>query len=222
MIDDCKYIIRKATLDDVDFITKVIIEAEKSMTNNFGLANFFEMSENEIERYIKQILEEEVDGCEFSLSSFYVAEYEGETVSALGGWLEGYFDEMPSEILKSNLVGFVFPKDKVLKTASKADIVRALQIPREMGTYQLEYSYTRDDHRGHRLIQRLMMAHLAYAKKLNPDIKKAQLHVFENNPTIIKVHERSGFHIAKRFVSDNPKALEYYPYNVELLMERDF
>lgn len=222
MIDDCKYIIRKATLDDVDFITKVIIEAEKSMTNNFGLAKFFEMSENEIERYIKQILEEEVDGCEFSLSSFYVAEYEGETVSALGGWLEGYFDEMPSEILKSNLVGFVFPKDKVLKTASKADIVRALQIPREMGTYQLEYSYTRDDHRGHRLIQRLMMAHLAYAKKLNPDIKKAQLHVFENNPTIIKVHERSGFHIAKRFVSDNPKALEYYPYNVELLMERDF
>ena len=222
MIDDSKYIIRRATFDDIDFITKVIIEAEKSMTNNFGLANFFEMGEDEIEGYIKQILEEEVDGCEFSLSSFFVAEYEGETVSALGGWLEGYFDEMPSEILKSNLVGFVFPKDKVLKTASKADIVRALQIPREMGTYQLEYSYTRDDHRGHRLIQRMMMAHLAYAKEIKPDIKKAQLHVFENNPTIIKVHERSGFHIAKRFVSDNPKALEYYPYNVELLMERDF
>lgn len=222
MIDDSKYIIRKATLDDVDFVAKVIIEAEKSMTNNFGLANFFEMSEDEIEGYIKQILEEEVDGCEFSLSSFFIAEYEGEAVSALGGWLEGYFDEMPSEILKSNLVGFVFPRENVLKTASKADIVRALQIPREMGTYQLEYSYTRDDHRGHRLIQRLMMAHLAHAKELNPEIKKAQLHVFENNPTIIKVHERSGFHIAKRFVSDNPKALEYYPYNVELLMERDF
>lgn len=222
MIDDSKYIIRKATLDDVDFVTKVIIEAEKSMTNNFGLANFFEMSEDEIEGYIKQILEEEVDGCEFSLSSFFIAEYEGEAVSALGGWLEGYFDEMPSEILKSNLVGFVFPRENVLKTANKADIVRALQIPREMGTYQLEYSYTRDDHRGHRLIQRLMMAHLAHAKELNPEIKKAQLHVFENNPTIIKVHERSGFHIAKRFVSDNQKALEYYPYNVELLMERDF
>ena len=115
MIDDSKYIIRKATLDDVDFITKVIIEAEKSMTNNFGLANFFEMSEDEIEGYIKQILEEEIDGCEFSLSSFFVAEYDGEPVSALGGWLEGYYDEMPSEILKSNLVGFVFPKDKVLK-----------------------------------------------------------------------------------------------------------
>jgi len=222
MIDDSKYIIRKATLDDVDFVTKVIIEAEKSMTNNFGLANFFEMSEDEIEGYLKQILEEEVDGCEFSLSSFFIAEYEGEAVSALGGWLEGYFDEMPSEILKSNLVGFVFPRENVLKTANKTDIVRALQIPREMGTYQLEYSYTRDDHRGHRLIQRLMMAHLAHAKELNPEIKKAQLHVFENNPTIIKVHERSGFHIAKRFVSDNPKALEYYPYNVELLMERDF
>jgi len=221
MIDDSKYIIRKATLDDVEFVATVIIEAEKSMTNNFGLANFFELSEEDIRKYIIQILEEEVDGCEFSLSSFFVAEYDGEPVSALGGWLEGYYDDMPSALLKANLVGYVFPKENVLKTREKADIVKALQIERERGTYQLEYSYTRDDHRGHRLIQRLMMAHLAYAKELDPNVKKAQLHVFENNPTIIKVHERSGYHMAKRYVSNNPLVLGYYPYNVELLMEKE-
>lgn len=221
MIDDNKYIIRKATLDDVDFVVTVIVEAEKSMTNNLGLANFFDMTEDEIKKCLRSILEEEVDGCEFSLSSFFVAEYEGECVSALGGWLEGYYDDMPSAIIKSNLVGYVFPKEKVLQTRGKSEIVKALQIEREMGTYQLEYSYTRDDHRGHRLIQRLMMAHLSYAKEISPTVKKAQLHVFENNATIIKVHERSGYHIAKRFVSDNPLALQYYPYNVELLMEKD-
>ena len=59
MIDDNKYIIRKATLNDVEFIADVIIEAEKSMTNNFGLANFFEMTESEIRKCIIQILEEE-------------------------------------------------------------------------------------------------------------------------------------------------------------------
>ena len=207
MIDDNKYIIRKATFDDVEFIATVIIEAEKSMTNNLGLASFFELTEDEIRKYIIQILEEEVDGCEFSLSSFFVAEYDGEPVSALGGWLEGYYEEMPSALLKSNLVGFVFPKENVLKTRDKAEIVKALQIEREMGTY--------------RLIQRLMMAHLAYAKELNPNVKKAQLHVFENNSTIIKVHERSGYHIARRYISDNPMALKYYPYNVELLMEKE-
>ena len=221
MIDDSKYIIRKATLDDVDFIAMVIIEAEKSMTNNLGLANFFELSESEIKDCLINILQEEVDGCEFSLSSFYVAEYDGEPVSALGGWLEGFYDKMPSAIIKSNLVGYVFPRESVLKIRGKADIVRALQIEREMGTYQLEYSYTRDEHRGHRLIQRLMMTHLAYAKELDPYVKKAQLHVFENNKTIIKVHERSGFHIVRRYVSDNPQVLEYYPYNVELLMEKE-
>ena len=221
MIDDSNYIIRKAKFDDIEFIATVIIEAEKSMTNNFGLANFFELTEKEIKKYIIQILEEEIDGCEFSLSSFFVAEYKDEPVSALGGWLEGYYDGMPSAILKSNLVGYVFPKESVLKTRNKVDIVKALQIEREMGTYQLEYSYTREDHRGHRLIQRLMMAHLAYAKELDPNVKKAQLHVFENNSTIIKVHERSGYHITKRYVSNNPLALEYYPYNVELLMEKD-
>ena len=136
MIDDNKNIIRKATLDDVEFIATVLIEAEKSMTNNFGLANFFELSEEDIRKYIIQILEEEVDGCEFSLSSFFVAEYDGEPVSALGGWLEGYYDEMPSTLLKANLVGYVFPKENVLRTRDKADIVKALQIEREMGTYQ--------------------------------------------------------------------------------------
>ena len=30
MIEDDKYIIRKATLDDVDFVVTVIVEAEKS------------------------------------------------------------------------------------------------------------------------------------------------------------------------------------------------
>lgn len=216
------YIIRKATLNDVDFIVKTIIEAEKSMTNNLGLANFFELSEEDIYKYLVEILEEEIDGCEFSLSSFFVAEFNSEPVSALGGWLEGFYDDMPSEILKANLIAYVFPQDVVLKTRGKGEILKELQIKRDMGTYQLEYSYTSDAHRGHRLIQRLMMAHLQHALELNPNVKRAQLHVFENNPTIIKVHERSGFSISKRYVSNNPKVLEYYPYNVELLMERNF
>lgn len=217
-----EYIIRQAKLKDVNFIAKVIIEAEKSMTNNLGLANFFEISESELNNYLIQMLKEEVDGCEFSLSSFFVACCEDEPVAALGGWLEGYYDDMPSSVLKANLISYIFPTDRILKLKSKFELVEDIQIEREVGSYQLEYSYTEDKHRGNRLIQRLMEAHLKYAKQLSPGVKKAQLHVFENNPTIIKVHERSGYHIVKRYVSNNQKIFDYFPYNIKLLMEKEF
>lgn len=222
MIDESKYIIRKATLEDVDFIASVIIEAEKSSTNNLGLANFFELSEEEIREYIIEILQEEVDGCEFSLSSFFVADYCGEPVSALGGWLEGYYDDMPSAFLKSNLIGYVFPKENVLKTKEKSDIVKEIQIERELGAYQEEYSYTKYEHRGHGLFQRLIKAHNTYAKQLNPNVKKSQVHVFENNESCIRAYQKCGYHIAGRYISHNPLTMQYYPCNVELLLEKEF
>ncbi len=216
------YSIRPATMADVGFIAKTIIEAEKSLTNNLGLANFFELSEEEIRQYIVQILEEEVDGCEFSLSSYLVADYQGKAVAAMGGWLEGAEEGMPSALLKANLISFVFPMENILKTKPKQAIIQPLQIEREMGSYQLEYSYTEPEHRGKRLINEIMKKHLACAKELYKDCKKAQLHVFENNETIIKVHQRSGYKIAKRYTSDVSRILEYLPYNVVLLMEKEF
>ena len=38
---DEEYVIKKATINDVDFLADVIIGAEKSLTNNLGIANFF-------------------------------------------------------------------------------------------------------------------------------------------------------------------------------------
>jgi ribosomal protein S18 acetylase RimI-like enzyme len=219
MIDDSKYIIRKATLDDVEFIATVIIEAEKSMTNNLGLANFFELTEDEVRKYIIQVLEEEVDGCEFSLSSFFVAEYDGEPVSALGGWLEGYYDEMPSALLKSNLVGFVFPKENVLKTREKASIVKALQIEREMGTYQLENSYTKAEFRGLHIMGLLDGYHIDIAIKKG--VKKIQAHVSKENEKSLRACERSGFHVVRYYTSHHPHVKDYYPDDTMVLLEID-
>lgn len=215
------YEIRKATLEDIPFITKTIMEAEKSMTENLGLAKFFELDEATIYKLMVQILEEEIDGCEFSLSSFMVVTYDGEVVAAMGGWLEGVEDGMSSGILKSNLIGYFFPKDKIAKTRGKSDIIKDIQIEREMGTYQLEYSFVDEKHRGQRLVNKLMVEHLKFAKETYPDVKKAQLHVFENNPVIIKVHERSGYRIKQRHESNHSDILQYMPGNVKLLMEKE-
>lgn len=220
---DQEYVIKKATLKDVDFLADVIIGAEKSFTENLGLAKFFELSEEKVKELIIAMLEEEVDGCDFSISSFFIAWYGDKPVGALGGWIEGYYDGMSSNLLKSNLISHIFPRENVIKAHAKMEIIKEmLHIERPMGTYQLEYVYVDADHRGKRITQQLMDVHLAYAKQLDPNVTKAQLSCFENNESIIKAHERNGYVRMKRYVCDNEEILKYLPFNVKVLLEKQF
>ena len=153
MYDPKKLVVRPATLEDVEFIATTIIEAEKSSTDKIGPANYFEVSEEDYRKYLIQMLEEEIDGCEISISSFVVAEYEGEVIAARGGWLEGdNEDNAPSSLLKSNLFAYILPKENLMKGQSKYEIVKDIMIEREMGTYQLENSYTKSEFRGLRIM----------------------------------------------------------------------
>lgn len=213
-------IIRRATLDDIEFLTDTIVAAEKSGTDNFGLARLFELSENKMRNCIKAMLDEEIDGCEFSVSSFIVAEANGQVVSAFAGWVEGHNeDELPSAILKSNLVGYCLPVDNVKRSQNKADIVRPLQIEREEGTYQLEYSYTLPEYRGKGILGLIIEAHEQEA--VAKGVKKMQVHVFDNNPVAIKSYEKKKFKVTNRFESVHPETSHYFPSNVEFLMEKE-
>ena len=213
-------IIRRATSDDIDFLAETIVAAEKSGTDNFGLAKLFELSEDEMQECIKAMLDEDIDGCEFSISSFLVAEYQGKVVSAFAGWVEGENeDELPSAILKSNLVGYCLPVENVKLSQSKSDIVRPLQIEREEGTYQLEYSYTSPDYRGTGILSAIIDTHVQEA--ILKGVGKMQVHVFDNNPAAIKAYEKMGFKEVGRYKSIHPETSLYFPSNVELLMEKE-
>ncbi len=219
-IDASKYKIRPATLDDVDFLTETVLQAEKSSSGMCGMAKYFEITEDELRGYIKQTFEEEVDGCELSIGSFIVIEYDGEVVAAMGGWLEGNNeDNMPSSLLKSNLLMYVLPRNKVLKSKENAEIIKDLNVEKEMGAYQLEYSYILPEHRGQFLLQDLTEAHIGRAKNLGA--KKIQGHAFEANKIILLTNKSMGFKITKKYVSNHPRILEFYPYNTIVLMEKE-
>lgn len=220
--------IRRATLNDVDFLVDTIVAAEKSGTDNFGLAKLFELSEGEMRTYIKAMLEEEVDGCEFSVSSFLVADHQGKAVSAFAGWVEGQNEDgMSSALLKSNLIGYCLPMENVMKSQSKSDIVRPLQIEREEGTYQLEYSYTLPEYRGKGIMKDIINMHIVdYQQNTHPHhhqeggIRKIQVHVFANNEAAIGTYKRCGFEITKEYNLNNQLVEQYFPYHTILLMER--
>ena len=220
MFNPEKLIIRPASIRDIDFVVTTIIEAEKSSTDRIGPANYFEISEDDYRKYLHQMLEEEIDGCEISINNFVVAEYEGETVAARGGWLEGDNEEgLPSSMIKSNLFAYFLPTEKLLKGKNKYDIVKGLMIEREMGTYQLEFSYTKPEFRGYHIMAMLDAYHINKAKEKGA--KKIQVHVSKGNAKALKARERSGFHAVGYFTSNHPQVKEYYPDDTIVLFERE-
>ena len=68
---------RVATLEDIPFLVKTIVEAEKSGTEVLSYSAIFGLSIGEVEEKLAIILDEEIDDCELSVSSFLVAEKEG-------------------------------------------------------------------------------------------------------------------------------------------------
>lgn len=214
-----KLTIRQATLDDVDFIATTIIESGKSSTDKIGSANYFELSEEDYRKYLIQMLEEEIDGCELSISSYAIAEYDGRVVAARGGWMEGDNDDSaPSSMLRSNLFAYILPKENLLKGQSKHEIIKDIVIERDMGVYQFECSYTIPEFRGFHILAELDNYHIVRA--LAKGAKKIQTGVYKDNEKSLKARKRSGFYAVKSYTSHHPEIKDYYPDDTILLMER--
>lgn len=210
-----EYKIRKATTNDIPFIIETIIEAEKSGTEKFGLSTIFELSETEIKKYISNILDEEIDGCEFSLSSFLIAENNEKQMAAVGGWIEGTNeDKLPSSIIKANLISYYFPTDKIFKLREKSDIISGVQIERKDGSYQIEYVYVRPEFRGNNLVKLLIDEHIKQAQLC----KEMFVQVFLNNIGAISLYKKLGFEINQTFHSENKVTKNYLPDDTKILM----
>jgi ribosomal protein S18 acetylase RimI-like enzyme len=209
-------LIRPATNQDIPFLVETIVSAEKSNTPRMGLARLFEQGEEETRALIAAMLEEEVDGCEFSISSFLVAELAGNAAAAVAGWIEGSEDDMPSGLLKANLIGYTFPADRVAALRSKAAIISGIQIEREKDALQIEYVHTDPAYRGKGLAAALIRAHIARS-----GVRKAQVQAFADNQVAIGLYERLGFRITHTYNSTHPDTLRYLPHNAKVLMERN-
>lgn len=215
----CDFQIRPATVKDNPFLIETIIEAEKSGTDKIGLSNLFHLSEEKLRQCLIQMMEEEIDGCEFSISSFQIAEIEGISVAAIAGWIEGENeDNIPSGMLKSNLLGFVLPKESLEYVQKLSGLLGGIQIARETYTYQIEYVYVSPDYRGMGLISALLDAH---SKLAGGVVHKMQVQAFANNSAAIKAYEKYGFKVKREYEVCDEQILNYLPYNIKLLLEKN-
>ena len=216
-----EYCIRKATVDDIPFLTEVVIAASKSNSDKLSLSALFNLPENRIREIIGSMFSEEIDGCEFSISSFLITEHRGKPVAAVGGWVEGLVQKTSSSILKSNLITYCFPKESIAFVLSISAIISDILIERDNLSLQIQYVYVDKDHRGKRLAEGLIRQHIKNAQLAYPGLEKAQVQLFSNNSPAIRSYEKIGFHVGKVYKSSNPKILDYFSHDEALLMEID-
>lgn len=209
-------VLRKACLDDINFLVETIWEAEKSNSDKCGFANFFGLSEIEAKHYITEMLEEEIDGCEFSVDSFMLAIKNGVPVAAAGGWIEGdNSSNQSSSILKANLIGFILPNENIDISIQNSSLAEGLQIVRTLGTLQIEYVYCKPEVRGQgitkTLLKELMKSHKG---------KDVEIQVYGENFSAIALYEALGFKILKKSESRNPETIQIFPSNIKCLMKK--
>ncbi len=216
------YLIRKATIKDIPFLADVIILAEKGKSTKLSFSTLFNLTEGEVKNLIIKILEEEIDGCELSLSSFLVTDYNDQPVAALGAWIEGYNGSMPSKILKSNLISYTFGKQSMDFLKTKSEIIKDILSEREFMALQLEYLYVSSEHLGKNLDGHLIQKLEGNALSIYPELRKAQTHLFKNSVFAIKLFIKQGYKIAKSYKSNNTEIFNYLPFNEKYTLEKFF
>ncbi len=204
---------REATVNDIDFIIKAIIEAEKSGSDKLSYSTIFNLTETEVKTIFRSMLEEEVDGCEFSLTSYIIAEKNNEIAGTIGAWIEN--SDYPSSFIKSNLLSSFLPKSSLVYASNEAKIVSDLIVEHVESSLAIAIVYISLPYRGQQLFKLLVDEHI----KRNMGIKVLTIQVMSNNYFAIKTYKRYGFIEYDEIVSQNEMINRFLPYNKKLLMK---
>lgn len=209
-------IIRNAVIADIDFIIETIVQAEKSGTSRCALLHFWNCNESQLKEYLRLFLEEEIEGTEWSMDSFVIAENGGRPVGAFGGWIESENEwGLTSSTLKANLMKACLPIDVILEMSKFQREIQSVQIPRTPGALQLEYAYVIPGFQGKGIIQRIV--DFICSRYANWNV--AEVQVFANNASAIQAYSKLGF---VRTFETNGQAgnTEIFPYSIKLKMTK--
>ena len=210
--------IRKATLADIPFLTEVIIETEKSGTNILSYSTIFGMDINEVKEAIAQMLDEEIDHCEYAVSAFMIAEEDGKALGAICAWVEAA-EDIPSSTLKGNLLRFTINKENFERAIALNPIIREVHLEYIPGTVQVGLVYITPGARGKGLVKMLLDAQLERLKAEHPEAEEVYLQVFGNNEAAIKSYKKLGFNVVETKKATTPKITQYLPCDTKMLMK---
>jgi ribosomal protein S18 acetylase RimI-like enzyme len=217
MLDE--FHIRQATSNDIIFLVDTIIEAEKGGTSILTYTTIFGLTESETRAYLVKMLEEEIDGCELSVSSFVLAEKGNRIAGAVGAWVEGS-EGVPSHVIKGNLLSYILPPSCFERAISLKNVVRDLHIEYVKGAIQIGLVYLAPEARGKGLVSILIDHKIGLLKERFPETIEVFIQVFGNNLRAIRAYEKAGFNIIFKKDASLPETSNYMPHTSKILMKR--
>ncbi|MCL2290943.1 MAG: GNAT family N-acetyltransferase [Bacteroidetes bacterium] len=216
-----EFIIRKATAQDIDFLISVICHAEKSGTDKFPLAWLLGKTEAELYPVLEYFLKEDIEGSEFALSGFLVAEYRGDAVAAVNAWIEKRNSlHLSSALIKAHLFKNILTPAEFQIFQQKATLLTDFMIEREEQVLQFENGYTLPEFQSKGIMSALYAAQISYHHQLYPELRKVHGHIFANNEKSIATCQKAGFTIVKQTFSDHSEIAAHFPYCSKVLLEK--
>jgi hypothetical protein len=210
-------IIRKATIHDIPFLVETIIEAEKAGTERLSYTTIFGLTEEESKKYLADMLLEEVDGCELSISSYIVAEKSNNLVAAVSAWVEGA-EDIPSAMIKGNLLNYILPKKCLERAMHLNEMIRDLHIDYVPSSIQIGAGYVSKENRGNNLLGTLISEKIKSLSLVRPDISLVYDQMYECNIPAIKTDKKLNFSIQLIKKSSRKEIIQYLPSNKKILM----
>ncbi|MBS3914325.1 MAG: GNAT family N-acetyltransferase [Bacteroidetes bacterium] len=209
---------RHSTISDIPFITKAILESEKSGTETLSWSRILDLKEEDVSQLIQQILEEEIEGQEWNPNGFLIAEENGKPAAALSAWIENT-GGMSSGMIKAQSIAFMVP-EKWKGAAEKLQMVSSVQIPRISGALQLENIYVDPEFRGRKLAAQLIEFAISEYQKTNPEIELAEIQLMGNNIPALRSYTNCGFLKAAESPVSNDLILNLLPGTFKVSLQR--
>lgn len=211
-------VVRNAILHDIDFVIETIIEADKGGTSISSTCNILNILEEEYRIILRDILTENLEGQEYSLSGFLVAELHNEPIGALGSWVEGSVG-VSSYLLYSNILLHFMKREKIPLILANFKITKELSFRREEGSLQFEYGYVKKEFRRRGVYTKIMIESLRKHYLLNNTISKVQGICFKENYPSLNAAKKLGFKEIESKKSYNEALTKIFPYNEKVLIE---
>jgi hypothetical protein len=210
---------RRATLQDIEFLTEAILEAERSGTPRAMYESVFGLSEAEVRAMIGAILALDVPGSEFCCGNFLLALDHRTPVGALATWVEG--EAGSSNLVRATLLAEQLGADRWTRAQTALRLVAEIEIVRDAGALQIESIFVPAAQRGRRITAAMIAHARAEYHRTHATVRRAQVLTTLENVASGNALQHAGFNVKRRTLSTNGEIRRWFPGSGRLLWERD-
>jgi ribosomal protein S18 acetylase RimI-like enzyme len=213
-VEKSEAIVIPATESHIGVIKQIIDLAERSGSPFFPLQSLFDLDAEQTEALMEALIHE--SGSYYCWKKFWLLQVGGEVVGGCAAWIEeaGFGGDLIVTELVADLFGFFY----IEKAAHRLNLLRALSLPREPGTLQLDSIAIFPSHQGQGLVQYLLENVMAFYCRQG--IRNVQIQLVGANERAFRAYQKLGFIVKQRRKGDE-QLNSFYPGNEKVLMERE-